>query len=98
MAKRVIKSGEKRKNLFKKGDLVVWRHWRKDPDHPVLSSRNVLVEDRGIVLKVASHYRSNMLSDGSSTRHGPSECWRALVLFTHGQQTELPLVCLEKLN
>ena len=93
----MLKSGEKRKDLFKKGDLVVWRHWRTDyVNLSLLKGRDILVEDRGIVLEITKHHRSNILSDGTRIKgHKSIDVWKANVLFTSGKQNELPLVCLK---
>jgi len=93
----MLKSGAKRKDLFKKGDFVVWRHWYQaygkvhtDADY------NVLVEDRGVVLKVKKDHRSNILSDGTRIKGRQSiDVWKAEVLFASGERDELPLVCLK---
>tara|TARA_R110000765_G_scaffold340194_1_gene430232 strand:- start:1223 stop:1510 length:288 start_codon:yes stop_codon:yes gene_type:complete len=95
----MLKSGEKRKDLFKKGDFVVWRHWQVDYGRALLHGREeILIEDRGVVLEITKQHRSNILHDGSRfLGRGPIDVWKAVVLFTSGTRSELPLVCLEKL-
>jgi len=91
----MLKSGEKRKHLFKRGDAVVWRHWIPDHLRTGLKDRD-LIEDRGIVLKVRKHRRWNFGADGKLLAGKQSvDVWKALVLFSSGEQDELPLVCLK---
>lgn len=96
----MLKSGEKRKDLFKKGDFVVWRHWRVVYDHSTsLRTKDVFIEDRGIVLEITKRHRSNILPCGTPiTGRSSIDVWKALVLFTSGERSELPLVCLQKVN
>jgi hypothetical protein len=91
------KSGETLKSLFKKGDFVVWRHWQMEyPQGAVVAGRNVLIEDRGIVLKVKKEHRSNRLSNGDLIKGlAAIEVWKAEVLFISGTRSDLPLVCLK---
>ena len=90
-------SGKKRKDLFKKGDFVVWRHWQVYYDGGDWNKKNnVLIEDRGVVLEITKHHRSNILSDGTWIKgHKSIDVWKANILFTSGKQNELPLVCLK---
>ena len=93
----MLKSGEKRKDLFKKGDFVVWWHWKIAFDKAHTDADyNVLIEDRGVVLEITKQHRSNILSDGTRIKGRQSiDVWKANVLFTSGTQNELPLVCLK---
>ena len=94
----MLKSGEKRKDLFKKGDLVIWRHWKVDYNFS-LEKKEVLIEDRGIVLKITKRHRSNILPCGTRFKERESvDVWKAIVLFTSGERDELPLVCLERVS
>ena len=93
----MLKSGASRKDLFKKGDLVLWRHWQvhyaKDNWR---NKSNILIEDRGVVLEIIKHHRSNILLNGTRLLGRQSiDVWKAVVLFTSGTQSELPLVCLK---
>ena len=94
----MLKSGEKRKNLFKKGDFVVWRHWRlRYAEDSWTNKTNELIEDRGVVLEITKHHRSNILPDGTRIKgHKSIDVWKAVVLFTSGTRSELPLVCLKR--
>jgi len=94
----MLKSGATRKDLFKKGDLVVWRHWQMEyPQGEFINGRNVLIEDRGIVLEITKQHRSNKLPDGTLIKGRDSiDVWKAVVLLTNGTQSELPLVCLKR--
>ena len=84
----MFKSGEKRRHLFKKGDFVVWNHWK--------SRSNLLIKDHGIVLKVTKSHRRNIGADGRLLPgRQPIDVWKALVLFSNGEKDELPLVCLK---
>jgi len=91
------KSGETLKSLFKKGDFVVWRHWKVDFDRSsVYNRRDILIEDRGIVLKVKKEHRSNRLANGDQIKGlAAIEVWKAEVLFVSGTRSDLPLVCLK---
>ena len=90
--------GEKRKDLFKKGDLIVWSHWQVDYGRGLHDRDEILIEDRGVVLEIIKEHRSNILHDGSRLLgRGPVDIWKAVVLFTSGTKCELPLVCLEKI-
>ena len=94
----MLKSGEKRKDLFKQGDVIVWRHWQMEyPQGAVVGGRNVLIEDCGIVLEITKQHRSNILGDGTRMKGRDSiDVWKAEVLFTSGTRSELPLVCLKR--
>ena len=98
--REMLKSGEKRKDLFKKGDFVVWRHWRlRYADDSWSNKTNELIEDRGVVLEITKRHRSNILPCGTPiTGRSSIDVWKALVLFTSGERSELPLVCLQKVN
>lgn len=91
----MLKSGEKRKHLFKRGDAVVWRHWIPDHFRTGLKDKD-LIEDRGVILKVFSVQRTNRLPDGRSINGlKPIEVWKAQVFFTSGKEEVLPLICLK---
>ena len=94
----MLKSGEKRKDLFKKGDFIVWRHWKvRYEDDSWTKKTDELIEDRGIVLEITKHHRSNILPDGTRMKgHKSIDVWKAEVLFTSGTRSELPLVCLKR--
>ena len=91
------KSGETLKSLFKKGDFVVWRHWQMEyPQGAAVAGRDILIEDRGIVLKVKKEHRSNRLANGDQIKGlAAIEVWKAEVLFISGTRSDLPLVCLK---
>ena len=93
----MLKSGEQRRNLYKKGDLVIWRHWYTDYNQYTTRS-DTLIEDRGVILKVYSLLRTNRLPDGTKIANREEiRVWKATVLFTNGTKNELPLVCLVKI-
>ena len=84
----------KHKDLFKRGDYIVWRHWdvqytkNNFPDR-----KNVLIEDRGIILSINKNRRPTY--DGTGVRKYTEGCWKAVVFFANGEQTEMPLACLK---
>ena len=84
----------KLKDLFKRGDYIVWRHWdvqytkNNFPDR-----KNVLIEDRGIILSINKNRRPTY--DGTGVRKYTEGCWKAVVFFANGEQTEMPLACLK---
>ena len=90
----------KHKDLFKRGDYIVWRHWdvqyADDSPHDLNKfpkRKNVLIEDRGIILSINKNRRPTY--DGSGVRKYTEGCWKAVVFFANGQQTEMPLACLK---
>lgn len=94
---RIDTCGAKRKDLFGRGDLVVWEHWVNIRDGVGWVKDKELVVDRGVVLKVYKEHRSNRLPDGTQLcGRSPVDIWKALVYFNNGDKQSLPLVCLKK--
>ena len=94
---RIESSGAKRKDLFRRGDLVVWGHWVNILDNSGWTTEKELVVDRGVVLKVYKEHRSNRLADGTPVAgRSPIDVWMALIYFNTGDKKVLPLVCLKR--
>ena len=94
---RIEICGAKRKDLFRRGDLVFWEHWVNILDAQGWTKDKELVVERGVVLKVYKEHRSNRLPDGTQLLgRTPLDIWKALVYFNNGDTKDLPLVCLRR--